>query len=65
MADPPRVSGVVRDPNDDMVLACAVGGSAQHIVTRDKDLLSLGNYADIAIVAPETFIHVLRSEATG
>ena len=62
ITDLPLISGVVRDPNDDMVLACAVGGAAPYIVSRDKDLLSLGRYQSIEIVSPELFIHVLRGD---
>jgi putative PIN family toxin of toxin-antitoxin system len=60
----PSLSGVVRDPNDDMILACAVAASASHVVTRDPDLLSLETYEGIAIVAPEAFLALLRREAT-
>ena len=42
VADLPPLSGLVRDPNDDMVLACAVAAEAAYVVTRDDDLLSLG-----------------------
>jgi putative PIN family toxin of toxin-antitoxin system len=58
----PPLSGIVRDPNDDMILACAVAASASHVVTRDPDLLSLDTYEDIAIVTPEAFLALLRSE---
>ena len=37
----PEVTGVVRDPNDDMVIACALAASASYLVTRDPDLLTL------------------------
>jgi putative PIN family toxin of toxin-antitoxin system len=56
----PPLRGIVRDPNDDMVVACAVKGEARYIVTRDKDLLSLGAYEGIMIVTPERFRGVLR-----
>jgi putative PIN family toxin of toxin-antitoxin system len=40
------------DPNDNMVLECAVVGNATHIVTGDKrHLLPLGSYEGIAIVS--------------
>ena len=61
VSDLPPLSGVVRDPNDDMILACAVGASASHVVTRDHDLLSLGTYESILIVTPEIFLGMLRS----
>jgi putative PIN family toxin of toxin-antitoxin system len=35
-------SGVVRDPKDEMILACAVGGKAAYIIRGDLDLLDMG-----------------------
>ena len=61
VSDLPPLSGLVRDPNDDIILACAVAASASHVVTRDNDLLSLGTYERIAIVTPEAFLGMLRS----
>lgn len=61
VTDVPDIRGVVRDPNDDMIIACAVGAGADYIVTRDKDLLSLGEYEGIRMIKPETFLHVLRA----
>ena len=58
----PPITGVVRDPNDDMVIACAVQARADHIVTRDKDLLSIGSYQKTSIVQPENFRMILRTE---
>ncbi len=51
---------VVRDPNDDMILACALAASADYLVSRDKDLLSIGEYGGVKIVAPEAFLGILR-----
>ena len=59
--DFPPLSGVCRDPNDDMVLACAVAAGAQYLVTRDNDLLVLQQYEGIVIVTPEAFLAWLRS----
>jgi putative PIN family toxin of toxin-antitoxin system len=61
--DPSPTPGAVpRDPDDDKIVACAVAAAAQHIVTRDDHLLSLGSYAEIAITTPEQFIHLVRRE---
>jgi hypothetical protein len=49
-----------RDPNDDMVLATTVKAQAQFLVTRDKDLLSIGTHKGIEIVSLEDFITSLR-----
>ena len=51
---------VVRDPADDMVLACALAAGAEYLVTRDKDLLSLGTYREIEIITPEVFLRTMR-----
>jgi putative PIN family toxin of toxin-antitoxin system len=50
---------VSADPDDDMVVECAVVGGATHIVTGDKHLLSLANYQKIAIVKATEFISLL------
>jgi predicted nucleic acid-binding protein len=34
ITDVPDIRGVVRDPNDDMIIACAVAAGADYIVTR-------------------------------
>jgi putative PIN family toxin of toxin-antitoxin system len=54
--------GVTRDPNDDMVVACAVVADAHYVITRDKDLLSLRMYRDIKMIRPEEFMRILREE---
>ena len=59
--NPAPLTGVVRDPEDDMIVACAVTGQADTIVSRDKDLLSLGSYQGIRISTPEAFRQELRA----
>ena len=51
---------VVRDPNDDMVIATAERAQAVYIVTRDRDLLTLQQYEDITMITPEAFIAIVR-----
>ena len=60
VTDLPEVTVVIRDPNDDMVVATAHRAKAAYIVTRDKDLLSLQRYEDITIITPEAFITIVR-----
>ena len=43
---------VCRDPDDDNVLAAAIGGKADLIVSGDDDLLVLRNYQGIPILRP-------------
>lgn len=61
LTDFPVLSGICRDPDDDMVLACAVAAGATYLVARDKDLLDLQQYEGVAIVTPEAFLTWLRS----
>ncbi len=65
VTDLPPVAGVVRDPNDDMVIACALAGGADYVVTRDKDLLSLGAYGGIRMVTPRQFLDLLAGSGRG
>ncbi|HZB88621.1 MAG TPA: putative toxin-antitoxin system toxin component, PIN family [Terracidiphilus sp.] len=54
-----RVPGklrVCRDPNDDMVIECAVVAKARAIVSGDKDLLALGVYKNFRIVTPAGYL---------
>jgi putative PIN family toxin of toxin-antitoxin system len=44
ISDLPHLHAVDRDPNDDMIIATALKAKADYLVTRDKDLLSLGAY---------------------
>jgi putative PIN family toxin of toxin-antitoxin system len=57
------LAGIVRDPKDDMVVACAIDGLADTIVSRDKDLLALGDFQGITIITPEVFRQQLRDTA--
>jgi putative PIN family toxin of toxin-antitoxin system len=61
--DLPKIKPVVRDPNDDMIIACASKAGAEYIVTRDKDLLTLGSYQGMDIVSPEEFVNLLKESA--
>ncbi|WP_198806903.1 putative toxin-antitoxin system toxin component, PIN family [Leptolyngbya sp. BL0902] len=50
------LKAVDADPDDDMIVECAVVGSATHIITGDKHLLSMGKYDSIEIVNAADFI---------
>jgi uncharacterized protein len=58
---PNSLKVVVDDPDDDMVIECAVVGQATHIITGDKHLLSLKKYQDIYILKAGDFLHLLAS----
>ncbi len=46
---------VCRDPDDDVVLATALAGACDCIITGDKDLLVLERFRQIPILAPGNF----------
>lgn len=50
------------DPQDEMVLACAVDGLADLIVSGDRHLLDLGEYRGIPLVAASEFLERLLEE---
>jgi len=49
------VPRICRDPNDDMIIACALDADADYIVTGDEDLLILKRYRNILIINPRHF----------
>jgi len=49
------IPNICRDPNDDMIIACAIDAAADYIVTGDEDLLILKRYKDIVIINPRNF----------
>jgi putative PIN family toxin of toxin-antitoxin system len=49
-----------RDRDDDAILACAAGGQAELIVSKDDDLLALGKPFGIEIVTPRRFLALFR-----
>jgi uncharacterized protein len=60
-----EISGTLKavpvDPDDNMVVECAVTGNATHIVTGDKHLLMLKNYQSISILKASDFVVFLSS----
>lgn len=53
------VSISLRDPDDAWILATAVIGNADVLVTGDGDLLSVANRSPVTIVAPREFWELL------
>jgi len=49
-----------RDTKDNIVLECAIAGSADFIITSDKDLLVLHPYREIKIIGPQEFMRNFR-----
>lgn len=55
LVEPDRLPAVSRDPDDDHVLAAAVAGLADAVVTGDKDLLVLEQHEGVAILTARSF----------
>ncbi len=54
------IPAVVRDPDDDYILAYALVGRADYLVTGDKDLLALSRQVPgLQILTPAQFVYVL------
>lgn len=57
-----HVHGAASHPEDDLVLATALDGHADALITGDKDLLALGHFRGIAILDPRAFLDRLALE---
>lgn len=53
---------VLRDPDDDAVIACALAAAATIIVSGDRDLLTLKKYQEIEILSAGEFIARIRQD---
>ena len=57
---PAAVVPITGDPEDDTVLATAVLGQVDSLVTGDRGLLALGTYEGIRVITPRDFLRVLE-----
>lgn len=51
------------DPPDNIVLACAVEGGADYLVSGDLHFLNLKEYRNVKMVTPAQFLEILKSLA--
>jgi putative PIN family toxin of toxin-antitoxin system len=61
---PYEVPRICRDPDGDWVIACAVAGDADVIVSGDRDLLDLGRVDRIPILSARHFLVLLQGEGS-
>lgn len=61
----PPIQFAVRDPADRLVVAEAVAGGAEVLVTGDQDLLSVAAGAPVPIVTPRRFWELLKAGSPG
>jgi putative PIN family toxin of toxin-antitoxin system len=57
---PESIPRICRDPDDDRVIACAVAGKADIIVSGDRDLLTLERVGRISIQSATQFLEILE-----
>ena len=57
---PESIPRICRDPDDDQVIACAVVGEADVIVSGDDDLLALERVGGIPILTAAQFLEMLE-----
>jgi uncharacterized protein len=55
------VSGVATHPEDDLVLATALSGGADYLVTGDAKLQALGAFRGVVILSPRAFLDRLAA----
>ena len=53
------VRGIASHPEDDRILATALSGAADYLVSGDAALQALGSYRDVTIVSPRSFLEIL------
>jgi uncharacterized protein len=61
---PKVLDAALRDPEDNMVLECAVESQAKYVVSGDNDLLVLKEFPGIQIVRASEFLKVLAASAS-
>ena len=48
-----KVDAVKEDPDDNIIIECAIESNSKYIISYDKHLLKLGEYQGIRIIRPE------------
>ena len=56
---PPQTDWIPQDPDDNWVVACAMAGKAEYLVSGDQHLLALGAVDAIHIVTPAEFLKII------
>ena len=55
-----KIDAIKADPDDNMILECAVTSGASYIVSGDKHLLDLKEYGMIKIITPKAALDLLK-----
>jgi putative PIN family toxin of toxin-antitoxin system len=59
----PNVAVVTDDPEDDIVLACAVQGIAQYLISGDPHLKNLGCYGEVQVITADDFLNRIAEKS--
>ncbi len=62
VVEPEEQISICRDPADDKFFACALAGSAEYIVTEDKDILAVGECRGVKPITAEHFTVLLKGD---
>ena len=54
------VQGVASHPEDDVVVATALSGQADYLITGDHHLQAVGSYQGVTILSPRAFLQQLQ-----
>jgi len=57
-----RILILALDPDDNMILECAVASKAEFIVSGDRHLLDLAQYRGIFVVRPSEYLRTIREK---
>jgi putative PIN family toxin of toxin-antitoxin system len=57
---PDQMPRLVRDPKDDYLIACALAGKADFLVSGDKDVLDIKAVETVKMVAAKQFLKILE-----
>ncbi len=58
----PGLNIIKEDPEDNYILATAVAGKADYIISGDKHLLELNTFRGIAVVTPKEFCEITEGK---
>lgn len=62
---PETIPQICRDPDDDRIIACAVVGGAEVIVSGDDDLLVLDRVGEVVVVSPAQLLARIEGQERG
>jgi uncharacterized protein len=57
--EPQEVVAVCRDPKDNKFFDCALAGSAQYIVSEDRDILDIDEYHGVRTISAAEFVRLV------